>query len=196
MWHHYELDSAMLKTDQPLTLWKTDRGIIEIDKDTFAIAITQDGKPQGYIFNGNGKLTLDTIIETEQGAVGKPTEKTLTEPFLMLGNPQNITPHLTTTTNENNKEFTTKAENFFHHFFKNGKTFNMNCGCHHHDEGLIFAFSNPNNRPDLLVLNDSKIVYKAKHMTFVSDENRDVLKSPEHMVVSNHGRCIIIKAHN
>ena len=194
MWHHYQLYNTTSKTNQPLTLWKTDRGIIEIDKDTFAIAITQDGKPQGYIFNGNGKLTLDTIVETEQGAVGKPTEKTLTEPFLMLGNPQNITPHLTTTTNADNKEFTAKAEDFFHHFFKNERTFNTDC-CSHH-EGLIFAFSNPNNHPDLLVLNDSKIVYKTKHMTFVSDEDKDVLKSPEHMVVSNRGKCVIIKTHN
>jgi hypothetical protein len=195
MWHNYELDSAMLKTDQPLTLWKTDRGIVEIAKDTFAIAVTQDGKPQGYIFNGNGKLTLDTIVETEQGAVGKPTEKTLTEPFLMLGNPQNIESHLTAATNEDSKDFTTKAEDFFHHFFKNERTFTTDC-CGHHHEGLIFAFSNPNSRPDLLVLNDSKIVYKTKQVTFVSDEDKDVLKSPEHMVVSNRGKCVIIKARN
>ena len=195
MWHNYELDNTTSKIDQPLTLWKTDKGILEINKNTVAIAITQDGKPQGYIFNGNGKLVLDTIIETEQGAVGKPTEKTLTEPFLMLGNPQNIEPHLIATTSEDNKAFTTKAEGFFHHFFKNGRTSNMDCCCHH-DEGLVFAFSNQNSHPDLLVLNGSKIVYKAKHMTFISNGDRDVLKSPEHMVVSNRGRCVVIKAHN
>lgn len=71
----------------------------------------------------------------------------------------------------------------------------MDCCCHH-DEGLIFAFSNQNSQPDLLVLSGSKIVYKAKHMTFISNGDRDVLKSPEHMVVSNRGRYVVIKAHN
>ena len=195
MWNNYELDGTTSKIDQPLTLWKTDKGVIEINKNTVAIAITQDGKPQGYIFNGNGKLILDTIIETEQGAVGRPTEKALTEPFLMLGNPQNIEPHLIATTSEDNKDFTTKAEDFFHQFFKNGRTSNTDCCCHH-DEGLIFAFSNQNSHSDLLVLDGSKIVYKAKRMTFISNGDRDVLKSPEHMVVSNRGRCVVIKTHN
>lgn len=191
MWNPYTLDKAVQKIDQSLTLWKTDRGIIEINNDTYAIAILQDGKPEGYIFSGNGNLTLDTIVETERGAIGKPTERQLTEPFLMLGDTETTQPHLTTSADNN--DFKTKAENLFHQFFH--KHSHIDCGhTHHHNDGVIFAFPNETQRLDLLVLNDSKIVYKAQNMTFISDGNRDILKSPEHMVVSNLGKCVIVKS--
>jgi hypothetical protein len=33
-------------------------------------------------------------VETEKGAVGKPVEKEITEPFLMLGDTENMQQHL------------------------------------------------------------------------------------------------------
>jgi hypothetical protein len=191
MWNPYTLDNAVQKIDQSLTLWKTDKGIIKIDKDTYAIAILQDGKPEGYIFSGNGNLVLDTIVETEQGAIGKPTEKTLSEPFLMLGNTETTQPHLQEATDNN--DFKTKAENLFHHFFHKHSHIDC-CHTHHHNEGVIFAFPTETQRLDLLVLNDAKIVYKAQNMTFISNGHHDILKSPENMVVSDLGKCVILKS--
>jgi hypothetical protein len=191
IWHHYELGSTVLKTNEPLTLWKADRGSVEIGKDTLAVAITLEGKPQGYIFGGNGKMVLDAIVETEQGAVGKPVEQELTEPFLMLGNPQDIESRFALATG-GEQDFLTTAEDLYHKFFREGEHFGSRCNDHYH-EGLVFAFRNDSGHFDLLILHGSKIVYRAKHMMFISDENRVIMKSPEHTIVSDNGRCIIVK---
>ena len=36
IWHHYGLSNTVLKTNDPLTLWKADRGSVEIGKGTLA----------------------------------------------------------------------------------------------------------------------------------------------------------------
>jgi len=191
IWHHYRLEGKVLRTNDQLTLWKSDRGSVSIDKDTLAVAITLNGRPQGYIFGGNGKMILDTIVETEQGAVGKPIEEQLTEPFLMLGNPQDIESRITPATGGEQRDFLTKAEDVYHKFF--GEERALDFGCHgHHQEGLIFAFADDSGKFDLLIPHGSKIVYKAQHIVFVSDENRVIMKSPESTVVSHNGKCIIV----
>ena len=190
MGHHYKLSNEVLRTNEQLNLWKSDRGSVDIEKDALAVAITLDGKPEGYILGGNGKMILDAIVETDQGAVGKPIEQQLTGPFLMIGNPETIeASSFSAVTGE--QDFLAKAEDLYHEFFRGGEHFVG--GCHHHHEGLIFAFKNDSGKLDLLIPHGSKVVYKAENMVFISDEKEAILKSPKHMVVSNHGRCIVMK---
>jgi hypothetical protein len=191
MQHHYELNSTVLKTNEPLSLWKNDRGSVDIGKDTLAVAIMLEGKPEGYIFSGNGKMILDAIVETDQGAVGKSIEKQLQEPFLMVGKPENPESHSFLTADSEQNDFLTKAQYLFHKFFGR-EHFKWGYNCHHRADGLIFAFSNDSGKLDHLILRGPKIVYKAGRMVFISNENEAILKSPEQMVVSNHGRCIIM----
>jgi hypothetical protein len=187
-WNHYDLSDTVLKTNERLNLWKSDRGSVDIEKDTLAVAITLNGSPQGYIFSGNGKMILDAIVETDQGAAGKPIEQQLTDPFLMIGNPEIIKPSSSSVVTAE-QDFLAKAQDIYNEFFRGEE---HDHGCHHH-EGSIFAFKNDSSKLDLLILHGSKIVYKAKHVVFISDEDEAILKSPEHMVVSNHGRCVVMK---
>lgn len=190
-WHHYDLSNTVLKTNERLNLWKSDRGSVDIEKDTLAAAIMLNEKPEGYIFGGNGKTILDAIVETDQGAVGKPIEQQLTDPFLMVGAPEIIEPRSSSAvTGEQN--FLMKARDLFDEFFRGEEHFGSGCH-HHHHEGLVFAFKSDSGKLDLLIPHGSKIVYKAKHLVFISDEDEAILKSPEHMVVSNHGRCLVLK---
>jgi hypothetical protein len=191
IWHHYQFDGKILRANDPLTLWKSDRGSVSVNKDTLAVAITLNGEPQGYIFGGNGKMILDTIVETEQGAVGKPIEKELAEPFLVLGNLQNMESRVTPATSGEQKDFLRKAEEVYLKFFAEGQAFNFGCR-DHRQEGLIFAFADDSGKFDLLILHGSRIVYKAHHIVFVSDEKRVVMRSPESTVVSHKGKCIIV----
>jgi hypothetical protein len=82
---NFQLESTILKAKETLTLWQTENGIIEINTNTLAVPIKLDNQQKGYIFHGHGKLLLDTIVETNEGAIGKPVEKEINEPFLMLG---------------------------------------------------------------------------------------------------------------
>ena len=192
IWRHYELDHKIMTTNDQLILWSSERGTILTDKDTLALAVTLDWKPQGYILSGKAKLILDTIIETDQGAVGKPIEKELTEPFLMLGNPQLVESHVSPLNREDREDFLAKAKDLKRRFFDEKGT--LDCGCHDdHGRGLIFAFEDTSNRLDLLILQGSRLVYKAVHFLFVSDEHRVVLKNPHHTIVSDGGRCLIVR---
>jgi hypothetical protein len=191
MWHHYDLSQTVLKTNEPLNLWKSDRGSVDIEKDTLAVALTLDGKPEGYIFGGNGKMILDAIVETDRGAAGKPIERKLTDPFLMVGNPEIMESRSFSAVTEE-PDFLGKAQDLYHEFFRGGEHFGRGCH-HHHHRGMVFVFKNDSGKLDLLIPHGSKIVYKAENMVFISDEKGAILKSPEHMVVSNHGRCIVMK---
>ena len=70
MWQNYQLDKTALKANENMILWRTEKGTIEIGKNTLAIPIKLDDQRKGYIFHGQGKLLLDTIVETHEGAVG------------------------------------------------------------------------------------------------------------------------------
>ncbi|UCE44239.1 MAG: hypothetical protein JSV57_01775, partial [Candidatus Bathyarchaeota archaeon] len=67
MQRRYQLGSTILKTVKAIKLWESERGIVEVSKNTLAISIKLDDQGRGYIFHGHGKLLLDTIVETEEG---------------------------------------------------------------------------------------------------------------------------------
>jgi hypothetical protein len=198
IWQNYQLGNTVSKTSEAMTLWQTEKGIIEINKNTLAIPIKLSDKERGYVSHGNGKLLLDTIVETEEGAIGKPVEKELSELFLMLGDTEEIQKHLTEAGEEdfakmgyeNQQGFVAKAEDLFNRFFEKGM--------HGHrilseDHGFIFAFQNETSKLDILVAKGSKLVYKAIDIVFVSNENKVVLKTPSGVVCTGNGKSVIIK---
>jgi len=199
MWQNYQLGSTVSKASEAVTLWQMERGIVEISKNTLAVPIELGDQERGYVFHGNDKLLLDTIVETEEGAIGKPVEKELNEPFLMLGNVEEIQKHFTKAGEEdsaklgyeNQQGFVDRAEELFNQFFKKE-------GMHEHqtlsrDQGFIFAFQNQTSKLDILVAKCSKLVYKAMDMVFVSDKNKVVLKSPSEVVCLSNGKSVIVK---
>ena len=68
-WRDYELGDTISKTIEDTRPWESDKGIVEIGKNTLAIPIRLDGDERGYIFHGDGKLLLDTIVETEKACM-------------------------------------------------------------------------------------------------------------------------------
>ncbi len=194
----FRLDSQVFKVTETLKLWKTEKGIIEISENTLAIPVKLKDELQGYVFHGQGKLLLDAIVETEEGAVGKSVEKELEKPFLMLGDAKEIQQYLTKAGEQDfakigyksQQEFIEGAEDLCDLFFRgrvhSHKSFNEN-------HGLIFAFQNETSKFDLLVAKGSKLVYKARDMIFVSNRHKVVLKSPGEMVCTNNSRSVIIK---
>jgi hypothetical protein len=200
IWENYQLDTTTLKTTETMTLWRTEKGTVEIGKNTLAIPIKLNDQRKGYIFHGHGKLLLDTIVETQEGAVGKPVESELNELFLMLGETEEIQQHLSTATKEDltkigyesEKGFIEKAENLFDHFFGNMRMHNQQCCGNNY--GVIFAFPNEAGKLDTLIANGSKLVYKAMNQVFVSNDGKVVLKTPTEVIVSGDNRkSLVIK---
>ena len=194
---NYQVDNTISKATEAMTLWQTEKGIIEISKNTLAISIKLGDQQKGYILHGHGKLLLDTIVETEEGAIGKPVEKEINDAFLMLGNTEE-TQHSSTANKEdfmrmgyeNQQEFVVKAEELCNQFFR-GREHNHQGFDENH--GLIFAFQNETSGLDILVTKGSKLVYKAMDIVFVSNENKVALKSPGGMVCSNNEKSFVIR---
>jgi len=199
MWQNYQLGNTVSKTSEAVTLWQMEKGIVEISKNTLAVPIELDDKERGYVFHGNGKFLLDSIVETEEGAIGKPVEKELSELFLMLGDTEEIQKHLTEASEEdfakmgyqNQQEFADRAEDLCGQFFKKKGVHNHQCFDEH--RGFIFAFQNQTSKLDILIAKGSKLVYKAMDIVFVSNENKVVLKSPSEVVCTSNGKSVIIK---
>jgi len=196
---NYQLGNSISKATEDITLWQTEKGIIKISKNTLAIPIKLDDKRKGYIFHGHGKLLLDAIVETEEGAIGKPVEKEINEPFLMLGDTEETQQHFSAASKEdftrmgyeNQQGFVAKAEELCNQFFRGRVHSRRDFGEGH---GLVFAFQNETSKLDILVARGSKLVYTARGIVFVLSKNNVVLKSPNEVVCSNSGKSVIIKS--
>jgi len=201
-WQNYQLDNIVLKATEDMTLWQSEIGTIKIDKNTLALQIRLDDQKGGYLFCGSGKLVLDTIVETEEGAFGRPVDKEIDKPFLMLGETEKIQWNLTETKEgdsaetvvENQQELLAKAEDFCERFFRKRKYHSHDC-CDI-DGGLIFAFSNEADKFDLLLTKDSKLIYKATDMVFVSNDDKVILKSPNEVVCADDRKIVIKKGNS
>ena len=125
IWREYKLSDTILRTTEDTRLWESEKGIVEINKDALAIPIELDDEEKGYLFHGQGKLLLDTIVETEEGAIGKPVERELNKPFLMLADIEMTQQPLTKASEgdltkmgyENKQEFMEEAQDLFNRFF-------------------------------------------------------------------------------
>jgi hypothetical protein len=72
IWRTYKLGSDVMTMNDQLTLWTSEKGSVSITKGTLAVAVLSDGETEGYIFSGNGKLILDTIVETRSNRKTHP----------------------------------------------------------------------------------------------------------------------------
>jgi hypothetical protein len=195
----YKLERPVTETTEDIVLWQSEKGVLEISKHTLAVPVKFGDKRKGYVFHGRGKLLVDAIVETAEGAVGKSIEKEVDAPFLMFGNAENVQNHLADANctdfaefgYEDQQKFLDNAEGLCDRFFKyrisNHESFDED-----HDQ--IFVFPNEANRFDILASKGSRLVYKTTEMVFVSNEsNNAVLKSPSEVVVASNGKSFVIK---
>ena len=200
IWRDYKLDEETSKTTEDVTLWKNERGLLEIPKGTILTKVLLDDEPRGFVLSGKSHLVIDTIAETERGAIGRPVEKTIDEPFLMLGEWKESEECLTTASEkdftelgyENQQQFREKAGDLLDTFFRcshgdrNSKNF-------HNCSGIIFAFPRTRSNLDILLAKGPKLVYTAGDRVFVSKGEKTVLTHNGNVVVSKPGRSVYVK---
>ena len=192
---HYKFDSKPLKLLSNLDLLKTERCLVKVENGTLALPILIDDGALGYVFHGSGQFIMDTIIETKKGAVGKSTDKELTQPFIMLGKVAAMENMVSTADSSDlnrlgyssAEAFVKAADDFCSRFMK-GKKY---CGNLEAENGYIFAF--PDSECfDILVSKENKLFYTSKERVFVFKEGKEVLTSPEQIVVSKGGKAVVI----
>ncbi len=197
-WRDYRLGTAISKITKDTKLWESERGIVEVCEIALVLPIKLEEEERGYIFHGQGRLLLDTIAETEEGAIGRPVESELSDPFLMLGDKGETDLHMTEASEEDLKsrgyserqEFLDRAEDLFDRFFQKSRVH----GRRHfkHQSGLIFAFLNQNDKLDILIAKGSKLVYASRDKVFIAHKDNVVLKGQDEVVCSSKGKSVII----
>lgn len=197
MHDHYELEKTVLMSDEAFTLYRVEKASVEIEKNTLAVPIKVEGEKVGYVFVGQGKLVVDAIVETEEGAFGKPIERALSEPFLMLGNTEQTSQHFSSANHDDLKKAAVDERTLLDGAQRLLDRFSFKSTAHGHADlcnhsGWIFAFSNGENALDHLVSKGSELVYNAKDMSFVSKGNKSILRSSGRVVLSRHGKPIVV----
>jgi hypothetical protein len=199
IWPNYHLGDTVLMATEAVRLWQAEKGVVEISKGTLAIHVKLDGHVKGYIFLGHGRLILDTIVETEDGAIGKPVDREIDRPFLMLGKAEGMQQSFSLAGQEdfsetgcsNQQEFVAEAEGLLDRFSRRGRIHDYR---HSSDgNGLVFAFQNEANGLDILLADGAELVYKAINTVFVSNKDRAVLKSSGGVVCISNGKSVIVK---
>ena len=198
MLNDYQLDKTVLKTSRDLTLCRNDRVAFDAKSGCLAVAVRDKDKVRGYVLQGNTKLLIDTIVETEKGAVGNPIDMEVTDPFLMLGKTELVEPYLQKTNSEDlsklnasQGDFLTKAEELVNEHL------HADC-CHGHrhfnDEGgTIFMLPNGGDGHNVLQVQGSNVIYAGKEISFISNPHKSVLKTNDHVIVSDGGRSVVVQ---
>lgn len=194
--HNHRLGDTVLKANEDFVLWQTEKGIVKILKDSLACPIKFCDQIVGYILHGNGKLTLDTIIETREGAVGKSVERDLKEPFIVLGDIKEKNQKLTAASIEDLKkkdyastqEFIAKAEKILQHFSEKMEKSNLGV-----KNGFIFAFSNEIGKFDTLIAKDEKLIYTTPESMFILNDDKAIWKTPSEVILIKDQKVLIAR---
>jgi hypothetical protein len=161
-----------------------------------------DNATGGHLFFGKGQFTLDAIVETSRGAVGKPLIRDLTpkHPFLMLGETENLKENLAPATNQDlasmgyksTDEFLKTANEAFDQFaLRKHSHIDIESNAH------IFAFANEHERWDFLIAKDDKLVYTSKHKVYVSENNGESVSLGQgSILVAKKGKTVVIDRGN
>ncbi|MDH5266865.1 MAG: hypothetical protein OEW62_04215 [Candidatus Bathyarchaeota archaeon] len=197
---NYKLSNESLKIVENATLLKNERCVVDALEGSLALPILIDEKVQGYVFHGTGKLVVDSIIETARGAVGKPTVKDLKHPFMMLGGVEEIkddldnadTSDLQNAGYESVDAFIEQAEELCGRLLE-GKNCHVDFNVDFNGkDSRLFAFLNEEDKIDILVSKNDKLVYKSEKKVYLSKGSKSVLKRPKEIIVSKKGKTVVI----
>jgi hypothetical protein len=190
------------KLTKDTTLLRNEKCIVIVTAGTLALPILLENATSGQLFIGKGQLTLDTIVETSRGAIGKPLIRDLTpdHPFLMLGESENLKENLASVTNQdlNNigyrstDEFLKTASEAFDQFaHRRHSHIDIEPDAH------IFAFANDHEKWDFLVAKDDRLVYASKHKVYVSKNGGESVSLGQgSILVSKKGKTVVIDRGN
>lgn len=197
-----KLGDQPCKLTKDFTLFKNEKCIIETTSGALAVPIMIDESTYGYFFAGKGKLTLDTIIETPKGAIGKPLIKDLHQPFLMFSKISKIQESLAPATAQDISDMGYRDVQDF--LAKSNQTLDQ-FAWHSHshfdlEEGsYIFAFVNEHNKWDMLVSKGDKLVYTSKDKVYISKDQTESLElqfQPSRVLIAGKGKTVVISKDN
>ncbi len=200
LFHHMKLGTQPHKLTQDTILLQNDKCIIKATAGTLTLPILIDNNPCGHLFIGKGELTLDTIVETTRGAIGKPLVKNLTQPYAMFSKTTNLNKELEPPTNQDltnmgyksTDEFLKTANDTFDQFTSGRRgDFDVEKDAH------IFAFATEHSKWDILIAKAEKLVYTSKEKVYISKNNgHSVSLEPGSIFVSRKGKTVIIDKGN
>jgi len=195
-----QLGNEPTKLTKDLVLLQNEKCIIKAFANALTLPILADEARLGYIFFGKSKFTLDAIVETPKGAVGKPLIKDLDSPFIMLGKAHNITDDLAPATPydvsnlgyESSEEFLAKANEVFSRFSVEYQTrFNFEA------DSQVFAFANEHDKWDMLISKGDKLVFTSRDKVYISkDKAEGINVSPAGFLVAKRGKTVVIGKNN
>ena len=190
------------KLTKDATLLQNEKCIVTASAGTLALPILLDNATSGQLFIGKGQLTLDTIVETSRGAIGKPLVRDLNpdHPFLMLGETKNLKENLTLATNQDLNALGYKSTDEFLKIANeafDGFAHRRHSHIDIEPDAHIFAFANEYDRWDFLILRDDKLVYASKHKVYVSKNGGGSASlGPGSILVSKKGKTVVIDRGN
>jgi len=203
MFHsHLQLGNQPQKLTKDATLLQNEKCIVTAAAGTLSLPILLDDAIGGQLFIGKGQLTLDAIVETSRGAVGKPLIRDLNQdhPFLMLGEAKNLKENLTPATNQ---DLTSMGYESIAEFLKTAnEAFDQFAHRRHshidiEPDARIFAFANEHEKWDFLIAKDDKLVYTSKHKVYISKNNGESASYGQgSILVAKRGKTVVIDRGN
>lgn len=198
---HAQLGNQPGKLAQDTTLFQNEKCIVKAHVGTLTLPILVDKEVSGYLMIGKGEFTLDAIIETSRGAVGKSLTQNLDRPFLMLGENKSFLQSLEPASPQDlsNRgfgsvdEFLKTANEAFDHFAHRP---------HGHvdveHDACIFAFATEHDdKWDFLIAKDDKLVYTSRNKVYVSRSNGGSASvGSGEILVSRKGKTVVIERGN
>lgn len=189
------------KLAQDATLFQNEKCIVRAHKGTLTLPILIDTEINGHMFFGKGEFTLDAIIETSRGAVGRPITQNLDRPFLMLGENKSLlqslepasTQDLSNSGYGSLNEFLKTANYAFDHFAHRP---------HGHvdieHDARIFAFATEHDdKWDFLIAKDDKLVYTSRDKVYISRSNGESASvGLGGILVARKGKTVVIDRGN
>jgi hypothetical protein len=180
------------------TLFRNEKCVISAHAGALCLPILVDGVIDGELFFGEGEFTLDAIVETARGAVGKSIVRSLSPslPFLMVGDVESLKEDLVAVTTQDLaevgyksvEEFLKTANEAFDHFTHRR---------HNHmdieRDTRVFAFATESGKWDFLIAKDDKLVYASEQNVYISKDNGEsVCTGPGELFVAKKGRTVVI----
>lgn len=177
-------------------LLQSEKCVVTAQEDTLMLPIFVNDTTRGHLLMGKGQFTLDAIIETPKGAIGKSFVTDLNQPFLMFGAVSTISENSVAATvqdisnmdYENLEDLLVKANDVFSQFtMNNHKQHNFE------EDSQVFAFFTPDKTWDMLISKEDKLVFTSRNKVYIfKDSNESTEFHPERLLFAEDGKTVII----
>ena len=188
------------RLNRDLTLLQNEKCLITAQEGTLTLPILIEGNTQGHLLTGKGQLTLDAIVDTPKGAIGKSLFTDLNQPFLMFNTDNDVSGNstpgndqdITNMGYENLEDLLVKANDVFSQFTTNS---------HKHpkleEDTQMFAFFTTDKTWDILIAKEDKLIFTSRSKVYIfKDEAEDTEFHPQRLMLTEDGKTVIIGKNN